>query len=97
MGADLVKPEEAVRAYFAAYSQKHPERFDEIVSPDYVDYGHTAPGHGPQGVRDDYEPGPGIFRTVRTSAASACTESSTGGSPRPATLSSVRCRVEVGA
>jgi ketosteroid isomerase-like protein len=50
-----VTPEEAVRAYFAAYSQGQPERFDEIVSPDYTDYGHTPPGHGPQGARDDYE------------------------------------------
>jgi hypothetical protein len=48
-------PEDAVRAYFAAYSEGHPERFDQIVSPDYVDYGHTPPGHGPQGARDDYE------------------------------------------
>ena len=48
-------PEDAVRAYFAAYSEGHPERFDEIVSPDYVDYGHTPPGHGPQGASDDYE------------------------------------------
>lgn len=32
-----------------------PERFDDIVSPDYVDYGHTPPGHGPHGARDDYE------------------------------------------
>ena len=47
-------PEDTVRAYFAAYSG-HPERFDEIVAPDYVDYGHTPPGHGPQGARDDYE------------------------------------------
>ena len=48
-------PEEAVRAFFAAYSQGRPERFDEVVSPDYVDYGHTPPGRGPQGARDDYE------------------------------------------
>lgn len=48
-------PEEVVRAYFDAYSEGHPERFDELVSPDYVDYGHTPPGHGPQGARDDYE------------------------------------------
>jgi ketosteroid isomerase-like protein len=48
-------PEEAVRAFFAAYSEGSPERFEEIVSPDYVDYGHTPPGHGPQGARDDYE------------------------------------------
>jgi SnoaL-like domain len=48
-------PEDAVRAYFAAYSQGHPEQFNQVVSPDYVDYGHTPPGHGPQGARDDYE------------------------------------------
>ena len=48
-------PEDVVRAYFAAYSDGHPERFDELVSPEYVDYGHTTPGHGPQGARDDYE------------------------------------------
>ncbi len=48
-------PEDAVRAYFDTYSEGHPERFDEVVSPDYVDYGHTPPGHGPQGARDDYE------------------------------------------
>lgn len=52
---DAMTPEEAVRAFFAAYSEGQPERFEEIVSPDYVDYGHTPPGHGPQGARDDYE------------------------------------------
>jgi ketosteroid isomerase-like protein len=50
-----VTPADAVRAYFAAYSEGHPEQFDEVVSPDYVDYGHSPPGHGPQGARDDYE------------------------------------------
>ena len=55
MGVDAVTPEDAAREFFAAYSQDHPERFSEIVSPDYVDYGHTPPGHGPQGARDDYE------------------------------------------
>lgn len=48
-------PEDAVRAYFTAYSEGRPDQFDEIVSPDYVDYGHTPPGHGPRGARDDYE------------------------------------------
>jgi hypothetical protein len=47
--------EDAVRAFFAAYSDGSPERFDEMVSPEYVDYGHTPPGRGPQGARDDYE------------------------------------------
>jgi ketosteroid isomerase-like protein len=55
MGADAVTPEDTVRAFFDAYSEGRPERFDEIVSPDYVDYGHTPPGRGPQGARDDYE------------------------------------------
>jgi hypothetical protein len=50
-----VTPEDAVRAYIAAYSEGRPEQFDQVVSPDYTDYGHTPPGHGPQGARDDYE------------------------------------------
>jgi ketosteroid isomerase-like protein len=50
-----VTPQDAVRAYFAAYSEGHPEKFDQVVAPDYTDYGHTPPGHGPQGARDDYE------------------------------------------
>ena len=48
-------PEDAVRAFFAAYSEGSPERFEEMVSQEYVDYGHTPPGHGPQGARDDYQ------------------------------------------
>ena len=48
-------PEEAVRAYFSAYSGGHPERFDTVVSTDYLDYGHTPPGRGAQGARDDNE------------------------------------------
>lgn len=48
-------PESVVRAYFAVYNEGRPERFEEVVSTDYVDYGHTAPGRGPQGARDDYE------------------------------------------
>jgi len=48
-------PEDVIREYFAAYSEGRPERFDEIVAQAYVDYGHTPPGHGPQGARDDYE------------------------------------------
>ena len=47
--------EDAVRAYFAAYSEGRPERFDELVSPDYVDSGHAPPAHGPRGAREDYK------------------------------------------
>jgi ketosteroid isomerase-like protein len=50
-----VTPQDVVQAYFAAYSEGRPEQFDQIVAPDYVDYGPTPPGHGPQGARDDYE------------------------------------------
>ena len=51
----MVTPEDVVRAFFAAYSDGSPDRFEDIVSPDYIDYGHTPPGHGSQGARDDYE------------------------------------------
>ena len=47
-------PEDTVRAYFVAYSEGRPERFDEIVAPDYVTTA-TSAGRGPQGARDDYE------------------------------------------
>jgi len=47
--------EEAVRKFFDCYSNGRPEDFDECVAPDYLDYGHTPPGIGPAGARDDYE------------------------------------------
>jgi ketosteroid isomerase-like protein len=52
---NIVTPEDTVHAYFAAYSEGRPDRFDEVVSADYIDYGHTPPGLGPKGARDDYE------------------------------------------
>ena len=48
-------PEEAVRTFFEIYNAGVPERFNEVVSPDYLDYGHTPPGRGPKGAQDDYE------------------------------------------
>ena len=50
-----MSPEEAVRKFFDCYTNGHPEEFDECVAPDYLDYGHTPPGVGPAGARDDYE------------------------------------------
>lgn len=47
-------PEEIVRAFFDCYNG-HPEEFGTVVAPGYVDYGHTPPGRGPQGARDDYD------------------------------------------
>ena len=50
-----MSPEEAVREFFDCYTNGRPEDFDECVAPDYVDYGHTPPGIGPDGARADYE------------------------------------------
>lgn len=55
MSDDPTSPEGVVRAFYAAYSESAPERFDDIVDDGYTDYGHNPPGRGPQGARDDYE------------------------------------------
>src|SRR4051812_5908941 len=44
-----------VERFFSAFNDQTPDVFDEIISPDYVDYGHEPPGRGPQGARDDYD------------------------------------------
>jgi len=49
-----LSPEEVVRRFFDCYTDGRPEDFDEVVAPDYLDYGHTPPGQGPDGARDDY-------------------------------------------
>jgi hypothetical protein len=49
------KPEDVVRRFFDCYTNGRPEDFDRVVAPDYVDYGHTPPGRGPDGARDDYD------------------------------------------
>lgn len=48
-------PEDAVRTFFEIYNARAPERFHEVVSLDYLDYGHTPPGRGPKGAQNDYE------------------------------------------
>src|ERR1700752_536974 len=50
-----MSPEAAVRAFFDVCSSGQPERFDGVVAGDYTDCGHTPPGRGVQGARDDYE------------------------------------------
>jgi hypothetical protein len=50
-----LKPEDVVRKFFDCYTNGRPEDFDRVVAPDYVDYGHTPPGRGPDGARDDYD------------------------------------------
>ncbi len=53
MSAELA-PDEVVRKFFDCYTEGRPEDFDQVVAPDYIDYGHTPPGRGPDGARDDY-------------------------------------------
>jgi hypothetical protein len=48
-------PEEVVRGFFDCYSGGRPQDFDQVVAADYADYGHTPPGRGPGGARDDYQ------------------------------------------
>jgi hypothetical protein len=48
-------PEQAVRKFFDCYTNGRPEDFSQCVAPDYVDYGHSPPGIGPAGARDDYD------------------------------------------
>ena len=53
-----------VQRFFAAFNDQTPDVFDEVISPDYVDYGHEPPGRGPQGARDDYDGGRSVFSNV---------------------------------
>ncbi len=53
MSSELA-PDEVVRRFFDCYTKGRPQDFDEVVAPDYIDYGHTPPGRGPGGARDDY-------------------------------------------
>ena len=53
MSAELA-PDEVVRKFFDCYTEGRPQDFDQVVTPDYIDYGHTPPGRGPDGARDDY-------------------------------------------
>jgi predicted ester cyclase len=53
-----------VERFFAAFNDQTPDVFDEVISPDYVDYGHEPPGRGPQGARDDYNGARGAFSNV---------------------------------
>jgi ketosteroid isomerase-like protein len=53
-----------VERFFAAFNDQTPNVFDEVISPDYVDYGHEPPGRGPQGARDDYNGANGVLSNI---------------------------------
>jgi len=41
------------RFYEEVFNQGREEVIDEIIASDYLDYGHTPPGRGREGVRED--------------------------------------------
>jgi ketosteroid isomerase-like protein len=52
-----LSPQDVVRRLYDCYNNGRPEDFDEVVAPDYVDYGHTPPLRGPDAERTNYEDG----------------------------------------
>src|ERR1700722_10389276 len=53
--SEQLSPDKVVRRFFDCYTNGRPEGFDQVVAPDYLDYGHTPPGRGPGGARADYD------------------------------------------
>ena len=43
------------RFYEEVFNDGRDDVIDEIISADYVDYGHDPPGKAPQGARDDWK------------------------------------------
>ncbi len=43
------------RFYEEVFNDGNDAVIEEIISPDYVDYGHNPPGAGPQAARDDWK------------------------------------------
>jgi predicted ester cyclase len=42
------------RFYEEVFNQGREEVIDEIISPDYIDYGHEPPGKGTEGAKQDF-------------------------------------------
>ncbi len=49
------------RFYEEVFNQEREEVLDEVISPDYVDYGHNPPGRGVQGAKDDFRGAGAVF------------------------------------
>ena len=61
---ELAANKTVVQRFFSAFNDRTPDVLDEIISPDYVDYGHEPPGRGPQGARDDYDGARGVVSEI---------------------------------
>jgi steroid delta-isomerase-like uncharacterized protein len=57
--------QQIVRRFFDAFNLKDEKIIDEVISNDYVDYGHQPPGRGPSGAKDDYREFVGGFDDAR--------------------------------
>lgn len=49
------------RFYEEVFNQGREEVIDEIISPDYVDYGHEPPGRGTEGAKQDFRGATSVF------------------------------------
>jgi steroid delta-isomerase-like uncharacterized protein len=49
------------RFYEEVFNQGREEVIDEIISADYVDYGHNPPGRGPEGAKQDFRNATAVF------------------------------------
>lgn len=49
------------RFYEEVFNQGQEEVIDEIISPDYFDYGHEPLGKGPEGAKQDYRGATAVF------------------------------------
>ena len=45
----------AVQRFYDAYNKKNEAILSEVITDDYVDYGHEPPGRGVQGAKSDYQ------------------------------------------
>lgn len=49
------------RYYEEVFNQGQEAVLDEIISPDYRDYGHNPPGRGIEGAKEDFHSGAAYF------------------------------------
>jgi predicted ester cyclase len=49
------------RFYEEVFNQGREEVINEIISPDYVDYGHEPPGKGTEGAKQDFRGATSVF------------------------------------
>ena len=49
------------RFYEEVFNQGREEVIDEIISPDYIDYGHEPLGRGTEGAKQDFRGATAVF------------------------------------